>query len=50
MKKVRKRKWSTYSSMTYIQRVNCGRAPFGLTYLSACDFLGLTVLAAQAAI
>ncbi|WP_164918910.1 hypothetical protein [Caproiciproducens sp. NJN-50] len=41
IRKIKNKIWDRSSAQEYIQKVNRGRAKFGLTYLSACDYLGL---------
>jgi hypothetical protein len=41
MKKI----WTQDSARAHISKVKSGKAPYGLTFCSACDFLGLSVYA-----
>ena len=38
-----KRLWTHHSARAHIVVVNKGRLPMGLTYCSACDFLGIEI-------
>ena len=36
-------KWTKEKAQNYIKKVNKGKTEFGLKYLSACDYLGISV-------
>lgn len=40
-------KWTKEMAKKYIQDVNKGKTEFGLKYLSACDYLGISVPVAK---
>lgn len=39
--------WTKETATDYIKRVNKGRCEFGLKYISACDFLRITIPVAK---
>lgn len=41
-------KWTKEIARKYILNVNKGKTEFGLKYLSACDYLGISVPIAKA--
>lgn len=40
-------KWTKETARKHIQKVNKGKTDFGLRYLSACDYLGITIPVAK---
>ena len=43
MSNLKKRFWTHSDAKWHIVQVNKGKLPMGLTYCSACDFLGIPV-------